>query len=53
MQKEISLSPEQIQLNKKIMDLLSECCSILLEEYVNIYEMKKEDLKRLVIVMCV
>ena len=52
MQQEKTLSPEQIQLNKKMMDLLSECCSILLEEYVNIYEMKKEDLKRLVIVMC-
>lgn len=51
-QQEKTLSPEQIQLNKKMMDLLSECCSILLEEYVNIYEMKKEDLKRLVIVMC-
>ena len=44
------LSPEELQFNKKLMDMLSECCSLLLEEYANIYEMKKEDMKRLVIV---
>lgn len=36
--------------NKRILDNVSECCSVLLEEFLNIYEMKKEDIKRLVVV---
>ena len=45
------MTEEQKKQNKKQLEILSECCSILLEEYPNIYGMNKEDLKRLVIVM--
>lgn len=49
-EEEKELSPQEKEMNKKCLDLISECCSLLIEEYVNVYDMKKEELKRLVIV---
>ena len=49
-EEEKELSPQEKEMNKKFLDLISECCSLLIEEYVNVYDMKKEELKRLVIV---
>ena len=36
------------EMNKKFLDLISECCSLLIEEYVSVYDMKKEVLKKAV-----
>ena len=47
---EKELSPEEKEFNKKTIDVISEACSVLIEEFLNIYEMKKEEIKRLVVV---
>ena len=49
---ERELSPEEKEFNKKTIDVISEACSVLIEEFLDIYEMKKEEIKRLVVVVC-
>ncbi|CBK22674.2 uncharacterized protein [Blastocystis hominis] len=47
---EKELSPEEKEFNKRTIDVISEACSVLIEEFLNIYEMKKEEIKRLVVI---
>lgn len=44
------LTEEEKQFRKHQIDIISEACSVLIEEFLNIYEMSREDIKRLVVV---
>lgn len=47
---EKELTPAEKEFNKKMIDVISDACSVLIEEFLNIYDMKKEEIKRLVVV---
>ena len=43
-------SPEEIAFDKKMIERITECCSSLIDEFPGIYDTRKEDLVRLVVV---
>lgn len=43
-------TPEEVAMYRKMIELITECCSALMEEYPNVYDMKKADLSRLIII---
>lgn len=43
-------SEQEIAFDKKMIEKITECCSSLIDEFPGIYDMRKEDLVRLVVV---